>query len=100
MKYGLLLATGQLGWESTPEVAVDLWRPLRNCMATCDLDVVNHNGARALCLFMYTEYGFAIPTVHDGGNHVHYREVATALWNRLRLRQIGHFGGRQAALGL
>ena len=41
MKYGLLLATRQLGWKSTPEVAVDLWRRLRNRMATCDLDVAN-----------------------------------------------------------
>ena len=41
-------------------------------MATCDMDVVDHNGARALCRFMYTDYGFAIPTLHDGGNSVHY----------------------------
>ena len=32
-KYGLLLATGQLGWESTPEVAGGLWRRLRDRMA-------------------------------------------------------------------
>ena len=83
MKYGLRLATRQLGWESTPDVAADLWRRLRNRMATCDLDVVDHNGARALCRFMYTEYWFAIPTLHDGGNYVHYREVATALSERL-----------------
>ena len=25
MKYGLMLATGQLGWEATPEVARRLW---------------------------------------------------------------------------
>ena len=78
MKYGQLLASRQLGWESTPQVATYLWRRLRNRMATCDLDVVDHNGARALCPFMYTKYGFAIPTLHNGGQSVHYREVATA----------------------
>ena len=68
-------------------------------MATCDLHVVDHNGGRALCGFMYMEYGFAIPTLHDGGNYVHYREVAIALWERLRLRQTGKAGGRQGELG-
>ena len=32
-KYGLLLATIQLGWKSTPEVAGHLWRRLRDHMA-------------------------------------------------------------------
>ena len=41
MKYGLMLAIGQLGWEATPEVAGRLWRRLRDRMASCDLDVVN-----------------------------------------------------------
>ena len=95
-KYGLLLATGQLGWESTPEVAERLWRRLRDRMASCDLDVVNHHGARALCRFMYTEHGFAIPTLHDGGSQVHYRPVATQLWERLAKQQTGRTGGRQA----
>ena len=53
-------------------------------MATCDLEVVNHHGARPLCRFMYTEHGFAMPTMHDGGSHVHYRQVATQLGNGLR----------------
>ena len=95
LKYGLLLATGQLGRESIPEVASHLWRCLRNRMATCDLDVVDHNGATALCRFMYTEYGFAICTPYDGGNGVHYRDVATGQWERLRQRQTGRSGGRQ-----
>ena len=99
MKYALLLATRQLGWESTPEVAADLWRQLRNRMATCDVNVVDDNGARPLCRFMYTDYGLAIPTLHGGGNSVHHCEVATTLWERLRERQTGHFGGRQRALG-
>ena len=38
-------------------------------MASCDLEVVNH-------------HGFAMPTMHDGGSHVHYRQVATELWER------------------
>ena len=57
MKYGLMLATGQLGWEATPEVAGRLWRRLRDRMASFDLDVVNLHGCRALCRFMYTEHG-------------------------------------------
>ena len=67
MKYGLMLATGQLGWQATPEVAGRLWRRLRDRMASCDLDVLNPHGCRALCRFMYTEHGFAKPTMHDGG---------------------------------
>ena len=96
MKYGLLLAIGQLGSESTPEVAASLWRRLRDRMASCNLDVLNHNGARASCRFMHTEHGFAIPTLHDEGSHVHYHEVATQLWERLRQRQTGRTGGCQA----
>ena len=65
-------------------------------MATCDLEVVNQHGARALCRFMYTEHGFAMPTLHDGGSQVHYRQVATQLWERLAKRQTGGFGARQA----
>ena len=61
MNYRLMLATGQLGWETTPEVAVRLWRRLRDHMASCGLDVVNLHGCRALCWFMYTEHGFAKP---------------------------------------
>ena len=89
MKYGLMLATGQLGWEATPEVAGRLWRRLKARMASCDLDVVNPHGCRALCRFMYTEHGFAMPIMHDGGSHVHYREVATELWERLAKRNSG-----------
>ena len=66
MKYGLRLATGQLGWEATPEVAGRLWRRLKARMASCDLDVVNLHGCRALCWFMYTEHGFAMPTMMMG----------------------------------
>ena len=44
MKYGLMLATGQLGWQATPEVAGRLWRRLKDRMASCDLDVVNLHG--------------------------------------------------------
>ena len=44
-------------------------------MASCDLEVMNHHGARPLCRFVYTEHGFAMPTMHDGGSHVHYRHV-------------------------
>ena len=95
-KYGLLLATGQLGWEATPEVAGRLWRGLRARMASCDLDVVNQLGRRALCRFMYTEHGFAAPTMHDGGSHVPYREVATELWDRLAKRHTGRPCGCQA----
>ena len=93
MKYGLMLATGQLGWEATPEVAGRLWRRLKARMASCDLDVVNPHGCRALCRFMYTEHGFAMPTMHDGGSHVHYREVATEMWERLANETVA---GRQS----
>ena len=96
MKYGLMLATGQLGWEATPEVAGRLWRRLRDRMASCDLDVVNLHGCRALCRFMYTEHGFAKPTMHDGGSLVHYRDVATDLWERLAKRNTGRPGSRKA----
>ena len=96
MKYGLLLATGQLGWEATPEVAGHLWRRLRAHMASCDLDVVNQHGCRAFCRFMYTKHGFAVPTMHDGCSHVHYRRVATELWDRLAKRHTGRPGGGRA----
>ena len=96
MKYGLMLATGQLGWEATPEVAGRLWRRLRDRMASCDLDVVNVHGCRALCRFMYTEHGFTKPTMHDGGSLVHYRDVATDLWERLAKRNSGRPGSRKA----
>ena len=95
-KYDLLLATGLLGWEHTPEVAMRLWRRLRACMASCDLDVVNQHGCRALWRFMYTEHGFAVPTMHEGGSHVHYRKVATDLWDWLARRHTGQPGGRLA----
>ena len=95
-KYGLLLATGQLGWEATPKVPGRLWRRFRARTASCDLDVVNQHGCRALCRFMYTEHGFAVPTMHDRGSHVHYWEVATELWDRLAKRHTGWPGGRQA----
>ena len=95
-KYGLLLATGRLGWDSTREVGGGLWRRFTDRMASCEPDVVNHNGARALCWFMYTEHGFAIPTLHDGGIHKHHREVATQLWERLAKRQTVRSGLRQA----
>ena len=55
-------------------------------MASCDVDVVNHNGATAFRQFMYTQHGFAIPTPHDGGSHVHHRAVATEMWKRLGKR--------------
>ena len=78
-------------------------RQLRNRMAICDLIVVDHNGAMALCRFIYTEYGFAVSTLHDGGNYVHYREVATTLWEQPRLGQTSNvrppcrtWGGCQA----
>ena len=96
MKYGLMMATGQLGWEATPEVAGRLWRRLRDRMASCDLDVMNPHGCRALCRFMYTEHGFAKPTMHDGGSRVHYRDVATELWERLAKRNSGRPGSRKA----
>ena len=95
-KYGLLLATGQFGWEATPEVAGHLWRRLSARMASCDLDVVNQHGCRALCRFLYTEQGFTVPTMHDRGSHVHYRQVATELWDRLAKRHTGRAGVRQA----
>ena len=41
MKYGRLLAIGQLGWESTPDVGTDLCGRLRNRMATSALDGVS-----------------------------------------------------------
>ena len=99
VKYGLLLATLQLEWESTPKVAAYLWRRLRDRMATCNLDVVDHNGATALYPFMYTEHGFAILTLHAGGSHGPYHKVATTLRERLRLWQTGRSCGRKAALG-
>ena len=68
-------------------------------MGASDLDMVDHNGARALCRFMYTKYGFSIHPLHDGGNSVYDRAVATAMWERLRLWQTGKAGGREAALG-
>ena len=71
MKYGLMVAIGQLGWEAMPEVAGRLWRRLKARMASCDLDVMNPHGCRALCRFTYTEHGFAMPTMHNGGSHVH-----------------------------
>ena len=95
MKYGLMLTTGQLGWQATPEVA-RLWRRLRDRMASCDLDVVNPHGCTALCRFMYTAHGFAKPTMHDGGSRVHYRDVATELWERLAKRNSGRPGSRKA----
>ena len=52
MKYGLMLATGQLGWEATREVAGRLWRRWKARMASFDLDVVNPHGCKALCRFM------------------------------------------------
>ena len=97
MKYGRMLATRQLGWHATPEVAGRLWRWLRDRMASCDLDVVNPHGCRALCRFTYTEHGFAKPTMHDGGGPVHYRDVATDLWERLAKRNSGRPGNRKAA---
>ena len=66
-------------------------------MASCDLDVVNPHGWRALCRFMYTEHGFAVPTMHDGGSHVHYREVATELCDRLAKQNTARPGSRKAA---
>ena len=99
LKYGLMLATGQLRCEATPQVAATFWRKLTHHMATCDLNVVDHDGARALCRFMYTEYGFARPTKYDWGPSVHYRETASALWDRLKQHQEGARGGRPKALG-
>ena len=96
MKYGLMLATRQLGWQATPEVAGRLWQRLRDRMASCDLDAVNPHGCRALCRFMYTEHGFAKPTMHDGGSRVHYRDVATEPWKRLAKRNSGRPGSRKA----
>ena len=84
MKYGPMLATGELGWEATPEVAGRLWRRLKARMASRDLDVVNPHGCRALCRFMYTENGFAMPTMHDGGSHVHYRKLPQNCGNDLQ----------------
>ena len=95
-KYGVLLAMGQLGWESTPEVAGQLCRRLRAHMGSRYLDVVNQHGCKALCRFMCTKHGFAVPTMHDGGSHVHYQQVATELWERLAKRHTGRPGGRQA----
>ena len=45
---------------------------------------------------MYTENGFAKPTMHVGGSRVHYREVATELWERLAKRNSGRQGSRKA----
>ena len=84
MKYGLMLAKGQLGWEAMPEVAGRLWRRLKACMASSDLNVVNWHGCRAFCRFMYTEDGFAMPTMHDRGSHVHYRELPQKFGNDLQ----------------
>ena len=83
MKYGLMLATGQLGWEATPEVAGRLWRRLRDRMASCDLDVVNLHGFRALYRFMYTEHGFAMPTLGVAMMGVAMMGVATCTTGRL-----------------
>ena len=55
-------------------------------MALCDVEVVNEHGCKALCRFMYTEHGFAMPTMHDGGSHVHYQQVARELWEWLAKR--------------
>ena len=96
MKYGLMLAKGQLGWQATPDVAGPLWRRLKNRMASSDLDVVDPHSCRALGRFMYTEHGFAKPTMHDGGSLVHYREVATELWERLAKWNSGRPGSRKA----
>ena len=65
-------------------------------MASCDLEVVKQHGAKALCWFMYTEHGFAMPTMHDEGSHVHFRQVAKDLWERLAKRHTGRPGRRQA----
>ena len=45
---------------------------------------------------MYTEHGFAVPTMHDGGSHVHYQEVATELWDRLAKQNTGRPGSPKA----
>ena len=81
---------------ATPKPPRILWRRLKARMASCDLDVVNPHGCMALCRFMYTEHGFAVPTMHDGGSHVHYREVATELWDRLAKQNSGRPGRRKA----
>ena len=49
LKYGLVLASEELGWESTPKVAGTFWRRLRHYMATCELNVV-HEGCRVIKL--------------------------------------------------
>ena len=79
-----MLATGQLGWEAKAEVATKFWRTLRHHIATCDLNVVDQDDARALCRFMYTALGFAIPTMYDWGPSVHCGENASAPWDRLK----------------
>ena len=81
-------------------MVADLLKRWKNHMATCDLNAVDHSGGRALCRFMYTEYGFAIPTLHDGGNRVHYRDVPTAQWERRRQRRTGRSGGHSGELGV
>ena len=45
---------------------------------------------------MYTEHGIAVPTMHDRGSHVHYRQVATELWELLAKRHTGRPRARQA----
>ena len=101
MEYGLILAIGQLGWEATPAEAAKFWSKLRHHMATCDLNLVDADGASALCRFMYTQHGFAIPAMYDGGPigpySVHYRETASASWDGLKQRQVGARSGRQKA---
>ena len=66
---------------------------------TCDLDVVDHDGVTALCRFMYTGYGFAIPTMYDGGPRLHYCAIASALWGRIEEWQEGARGPRSWKLG-
>ena len=45
---------------------------------------------------MYTEHGFAKPTMQDAGSPVHYRDVATDLWERLAKWNSGRPGNRKA----
>ena len=76
VKYGLMLATGKLGWKTTPEVATTVWRRFKYLMAPCDLNVVHEDGARALCRLMYTEHRFVVRTRDDEGLNVNYHETA------------------------
>ena len=99
LNYGLVLASGQLGWEATPEVAATFSKRWRHYIATCDLIMVHEDDAKELCRFMYTEYGFVEPIMYDGSPRVNCRETTSAPWDGVQQREVGACGGCLVALG-